>query len=372
VTYPVAALPGAGFAEVRLAVTVAMVVAVAAIAWVLRYRRADLGDWATTRVGAVTLAAVMLAVVVLAGATLVVLWRLVDVAVATFEHLEVGVDTVGLGVVTLAVLAGVYVATGVARRGVDEVLGARSHVSRHQEEVVYRVLQLSVYVVAGVVLLGLWNVDLGGLLVGAGFLGIVLGMAARQTLGSLIAGFVLMFARPFEIGDWVVVGDHEGIVTDITIVNTRVQTFDGEYVMIPNDTVGSSTITNRTRKSRLRVQVEVGVDYGTDVERAMEVARTAMAGVEEIMSVPAPTVVGKRFDDSAVVLECRFWIDKPSARRRWRAQTAVIAAVKGSFEDAGIEIPFPQRTHSVRPDEEGVAPSAGLAEEQPSPDGGER
>ncbi len=86
-------------------------------------------------------------------------------------------------------------------------------------------------------------------------------MAARQTLGSLLAGFMLMFARPFEIGDWVEIEEKEGIVTDISIVNTRIQTFDGEYVMIPNDTVGGSTIVNRSRKGRLRLEVDVGIDY---------------------------------------------------------------------------------------------------------------
>jgi Small-conductance mechanosensitive channel len=191
-------------------------------------------------------------------------------------------------------------------------------------------------------------VDLTGVLVGAGFLGIVVGMAARQTLGAVLAGFVLMFARPFEIGDWVQIGDNEGIVTDISIVNTRVQTFDGEFVMVPNDIVSGQEVVNRSRKGRLRIEVEVGVDYDTDVPMAKELAGEAMDDLDAILSVPTPQVVVKQFGDSAIVLGCRFWIDKPSARRKWRARTAVVEAVKAHFDEAGVKIPFPQREVSGR------------------------
>jgi small-conductance mechanosensitive channel len=204
-------------------------------------------------------------------------------------------------------------------------------------------------------------------------------MAARQTLGAVLAGFVLMFSRPFEIGDWVEVGDQEGIVTHISIVNTRIQTFDGEYVMLPNDEVSSKPITNRTRKGRLRIEVEVGVDYEDDPTHAAEVALAAVRDVEKVLAVPTPQVVAKRFADSSVVLGVRFWIDSPSARRKWRAQTAVIDAVKSAFEAEGIKIPFPQRELTGRAEEGGFRLADGAdagAEEradvtEPTADGGD-
>jgi len=84
------------------------------------------------------------------------------------------------------------------------------------------------------------------------------------------------------------------------------------------------------------------------VDEAMALAKEAMGDVEDILTVPRPQVVLKEFGDSAVVLDLRFWIDKPSARRRWRAQTAVISAVKSAFDEAGVKIPFPQREVSGR------------------------
>jgi small-conductance mechanosensitive channel len=167
-----------------------------------------------------------------------------------------------------------------------------------------------------------------------------------------------MFARPFEIGDWVEIGDREGIVTEISIVNTRIQTFDGEYAMVPNDTVGSSEVINRTRKGRLRIQVDVGGVVHTDVEEAIDVAVEAMRDVDDVLAVPQPMAVLKGFGDSSIVLNLRFWIDKPSARRKWRAQTAVIAAVKSAFDREGITIPFPQRVVSGRSGERGFRADA--------------
>ncbi|SFR60048.1 mechanosensitive ion channel family protein [Halogeometricum limi] len=299
----------------------------------------------------VTLATMSLTV----GAAVVIvgLWNQTQQVASVFEGYRFGYDSfVKLGL-SMLLLVGAYTMTSLVRRLVDEVTAARPTVSQHQREIAYRLAQVFLYVVGIAIVLAIWEVDLGGILVGAGFLGIVVGMAARQTLGALLAGFVLMFSRPFEIGDWIQVGDHEGIVTDITIVNTRIQTFDGEYVMVPNDVVSSESLVNRSRKGRLRIEVEVGVDYDVDPKHASDLALEAVESLDEPLSVPTPQVVLKRFADSAVVLGVRVWIDRPSARRKWRTQTAVISAVKEAFESEGVKIPFPQRELMSRAEEDG-------------------
>jgi small-conductance mechanosensitive channel len=166
----------------------------------------------------------------------------------------------------------------------------------------------------------------------------------------VFAGFVLLFSRPFEIGDWVEMSDREGVVRDVSLFNTTLRTFDDEHVVVPNDEVTANEIVNRSRMGRLRVSLEVGVDYGTDVERAVSLAEGAMEGLDELMGTPAPRVVVSRFGDSAVVLNCRFWIENPSAARYWQARSAVVEAVKSRFDEAGVTIPYPQRTLSARPD----------------------
>jgi len=358
--------------QLRIAVSALIALSVATAVFSARYLRPRLRERFHSRVADVVLTVSIAVVVFGSTVALLVIWGLATDAAQVLAQVS---DTAGTGariLVALAVTAGAYVASGVIGRAIDRFTEAHDTISEHQSEIAFRVAQLTVYVTAGSIIVGtVWNVDLSGLLVGAGFLGIIVGMAARQTLGSLLAGFVLMFSRPFEIGDWVEVADEEGIVTDISIVNTRIQTFSGEYVMIPNDIVSGEKIINKSRKGRLRIEVEVGVDYEADVERAADLATDAMKGLDEILSVPTPQVVVQGFGDSAVVLGLRFWIDKPSSRRRWRARTAVVKSVKEAFDREGVKIPFPQRELTGRREAGGfrVAGESGAVAEA-APDGG--
>lgn len=277
-----------------------------------------------------------------------VLWGYLDAAQTAMTTALNAVPWLVKFGITLGLFGIGVIASRIIESKLEEFTAASDQVSQHQQGVVYRVLQLCVFGAIGLAALSLWNVNLGGLLIGAGFLGIVVGMAARQTLGALIAGLVLMFSRPFEIGDWILVNEVEGIVTDITIVNTRIRSFDGEEIVMPNDTVADGTIINRTRRGRLRLSTDVGIDYDADVDRAEELAQKALNSVDQVAPAPKPAVIPKSFDDSSIVLELRYWITDPSAHKKWQTKREVVRSVKSHFEEGGIEIPFPQRTLSER------------------------
>ncbi|WP_423745718.1 mechanosensitive ion channel family protein (plasmid) [Haladaptatus sp. SPP-AMP-3] len=250
--------------------------------------------------------------------------------------------------ITVGVVAAAYIGSGMLVRAVDRFTTETGGLTGHQSEVFSRLTEVAVYLLAALLLLSVWQVDVRAFLIGAGFLGIIIGLAANETLSALIAGFTLMFSRPFEIGDWIQVPletgeETDGIVTDITLFSTRIETFSGKYVVLPNDLVSSNTLVNFGRKGRLRLEVEVGIDYDADPKRGVDVAKKAMKEVDEVLNVPRPNAVLTGFGESAVILELRFWIDRPSSRRRWRATTAVIAAVKHAFDREGIKIPVPQR-----------------------------
>ncbi|MFB6096227.1 MAG: mechanosensitive ion channel family protein [Haloferacaceae archaeon] len=291
---------------------------------------------------------VQVAAVLLAGFALLLVWGQVALALELAAVVGALLPTLGRVLVTVLLVVSVFVGTDLLQSWLDAYAEQSAHINEHQEGIVFRVLQLVLLIAVGLAALAVWDYNLDGLLVGAGFLGIVVGMAARQTLGSLIAGFVLMFSRPFEIGDWVVVDDYEGVVTDITIVNTRLRNFDGETVVIPNDQASNSTLVNRTDRDRLRLRLEVGIDYDADLDRAESVAEETIRDIDEVRRVPAPQVVPKRFGDSAIGLELRFWIDNPSARRKWRAHATAVREIKAAFDREGIKIPYPQRELSGR------------------------
>ncbi|ELZ55199.1 MULTISPECIES: mechanosensitive ion channel family protein [Halorubrum] len=325
----------------RFVASAGIVVAVLAVRFLTgRLKRRDEALSSTYRL---LLSAAVGVATALGAIALIAVW---DRSGALFETVQSALSADQLSNVVLAVilLAIAYALTDFLGGVVREIGSESASISKHQQEVILRITQLTVYTAASVSVVGLFTDNVGSLLVGAGFLGIVVGMAARQTLGAVLAGFVLMFSRPFEVGDWVEVGDHEGTVTEISIMSTRLRSFDGEVITMPNDTVRSGSIVDRSRRNRLRIEIEVGVDYDTDVERAV-------AGVEDVAEMPEPNAVTKRFADSAVVLGLRYWIRNPSMRKRWRTQTAAMNAMKDALEAEGIVIPFPQQTLSARSDD---------------------
>jgi small conductance mechanosensitive channel len=325
------------------------------------------------RVDDETVEAVQAAIITVSGlvgaAFLVIIWH-------SFTEVEEALDSITISsgaaikaLVTFLAFGAAYTLTRVTKRFIKH--GARRDaISAHQREVLHHVVQVAVYIPAFLFSFALWNFNPGNVLIGAGALGIVLGLAARQTLGAVLAGFVVLFSRPFEVGDWVEIDEEEGIVTDISIVNTHLRTFDDEEVMIPNDQVTTESIVNRSRNGRLRIQVDVGVDYDTDIGNAATVAQEAMEARDEVWDRRSPEVVYERFGDNAVVLGLRFWIHRPTIRKKWAAQNAVVEAVKAAYEREGITIPFPQRTVGARAEGALVATGSRVvegAEDEPEP-----
>ncbi|PSP37116.1 mechanosensitive ion channel protein [Halobacteriales archaeon QH_2_66_30] len=293
---------------------------------------------------------------------LLVTWNRLGAAQEVLTTLGITTGRLTVILLTSGLFFAAYLVANALRELVEQYSDGADQITDHQEEIIIRIGNVGLFTLALTGALTLWGIDLSGLLVGAGFLGIVVGLAARQTLGSLIAGFVLMFSQPFTIGDWVEIGGHEGIVTNITVMNTRMKNFDGESIVMPNDQVSNEPITNRSAQGHLRVRVDVGVDYETDPEHAEEVALEAIGEAGHVSEAPSPQVIPKAFGDSAVILELRFWIDRPTPARKWRAIGEVIRGVKRAFEAEGIKIPFPQRELSGRADTGGFRVRDGTGE----------
>ncbi|WP_458189373.1 mechanosensitive ion channel family protein [Haladaptatus sp. NG-WS-4] len=334
--------------EVRVLLSTFLLVVLVFVVWLLWKVAPRLKQYVNPRLVDVVLFAVTGVVAVLVGQYALSLWADAEPAVQEVDVFS-RITATGLRIaITFGVIAAAYVGSGMLIRFVERFTTRTREITSHQTEVITRLVEVAVYIFAGLLLLSVWRVDVRALLLGAGFLGIIIGLAANEPLSALIAGFTLMFSRPFEIGDWIEIEEDEGIVTDITLFMTRIETFSGKFVVVPNDVVSSNTITNYGRKGRLRLELTVGVDYGTDLQHAMDVAERAMADQSTVLEVPRPSAVLTEFGESAILIELRFWIDRPSSRRQWRAISAVIAAVKSAYDREGIKIPFPQREVATR------------------------
>ncbi|KTG09904.1 hypothetical protein AUR64_09775 [Haloprofundus marisrubri] len=292
----------------------------------------------------VTLLVADLAAAVLALATV---WNLVVVFDVLAEAILVDRWTAVRQVVSVAVLATAYLLVRLVNRSIDR-LAATEALTKHQSEVAYHVTNVGLFGVGFAVLLYLWGIQLGNLFIGAGVASAVVGLAARETLAAIIAGFVLLLSRPFRAGDWVEVDGRSGIVEDVTIINTKLRTYSDEHLLVPNDHITNNQLMNYSRSDRLRIEIDVGVDYDTDLERAQEVAEAAMDDIGAVRDVPSPRAIPQEFGDSSILFDLRFWIGDPTMRRFWKTKGAVIREIKTAFDREGISIPFPQRTHSRR------------------------
>ena len=246
------------------------------------------GEYIPTTLSGLVLRALQVGLLLVAAVSLLVVWGLVGIAVDILTLLGLSIPLLANVVTTAAIGLAAYVALDVLQDSIERFASDSDRITEHQKEIILRVGNISIIALFLASTLTIWGVDLSGLLVGAGFLGIVVGLAARQTLGSLIAGFVLMFSRPFTIGDWVEIGDQEGVVTEITIVNTRLENFDGETIVLPNDRVSNEPMINRSDRGSHRIRLDVGIDYATDTDRAIEVAQDAQGGPADYRRPAAP------------------------------------------------------------------------------------
>jgi small-conductance mechanosensitive channel len=235
------------------------------------------------------------------------------------------------GIVVATVLK--WLITRVLQRRVDAALAA----------LVGRVVGYAVVVFALVYSLESLGVAIGPLLGALGIIGIALAFAFRDILENFIAGILLQLQRPFTYGDQVAINDFEGTVRDVGARLVTITTPDGETVKIPASTVIKSDINNYTEHGLRRTTVEVGVAYGTDLEFAGEVLGAAVTGADGVVDTPPAEVLVNGFGDSSIDWVVRFW-HRPTIAEHWRTKSNVALAIDAALRDAGIAIPFPQRT----------------------------
>ncbi len=246
---------------------------------------------------------------------------------------------------SILLVVGGSVGVRLLKQTADHFASTRSGITEHQTEVIYRVVQVGIFGAILTTIVNIWGYNLGGFILGAGFLGIIVGMAARRTLGTALAGFVLMFSRPFEVGDWVEIGEDGGTVTDIAMMNTRIRTANGEELVVPSDRVREETIINKDWQGSLRLEASIGIDHKADVARAMAIAEDALTEQEMVSADPPPKTVVESYDSygASMNLKFLFWIDSPSHDRRLQARSDVITAVAETFADHNISFAYPMR-----------------------------
>jgi small-conductance mechanosensitive channel len=201
------------------------------------------------------------------------------------------------------------------------------------------VLALAIYLVFDT-----WQIDMTAWLASAGIVGIAVGFAAKDTLANLFSGVFILADAPYKIGDYVVLESGErGKITNIGIRSTRLLTRDDVEVTIPNAIMGNTRIVNESGgpHEKYRIRVQVGVAYGSDIDRVREVLTAVAEAEPSVCDDPEPRVRFRTFGASSLDFELLVWVENPELRGR--VLDALNSAVYKQFQENRITIPFPQQ-----------------------------
>jgi potassium efflux system protein len=191
--------------------------------------------------------------------------------------------------------------------------------------------------------LGVLGIDLTRITIIAGALGVGVGFGLQNIVNNFVSGLVLLFERPVQVGDSVQLGTLIGEVKRIGIRSSTIRTWEGAEVIVPNGSLVSDQVTNWTLSDRMRrMDLDVGVAYGTDPNRVVAVLAEVARATPGVLPDPAPVVLFVGFGDSALNFQLRAWTARFEEWVRTRSDLGL--AIHDALKDAGIEIPFPQRT----------------------------
>jgi potassium-dependent mechanosensitive channel len=295
-------------------------------------------------------------IVVATGAVLVLLdiWGIAESPVATWQRItsagfEIGPVQVTVGRILLAILV-LYAAvlvSGLTRTVVTADIERRQDGDRGLGESISRLVHYAIITLGVVVALAAMGVQLQNFAIVAGALGIGVGFGLQNVVNNFASGLILLFERPVRVGDTVVVGDVWGTIQKIGLRSTVMVTLDQSEMIVPNGDLVSEKVINWTLSNpTARIILPVGVAYGSSIADVLEILVESAFAHEAVLKEPPPEALFVGFGDSSLDFELRVWVG--NIRRRLQVRSTVLIEVERRLNEAGIEIPFPQRDLHLR------------------------
>jgi len=210
-----------------------------------------------------------------------------------------------------------------------------------------RITQYTLTIIGAIVAFQFIGIDLSGLAVIFGLLSVGIGFGLQNLTSNFVAGLILLFERPIKVGDRVTVGEIEGDVEEIEIRSTTIRSLNNIAIIVPNSEFVSSKVINWSYgDSKIRLDIDVGVAYDSNLAAVMQALQEVAAENNEALRQPAPEVLMMGFGDSAWNMRLRLWIADP--KRHPLVRSAINCAIIEKFRARGIEIPFPQQVLHLR------------------------
>ena len=225
----------------------------------------------------------------------------------------------------------------------EKVNDESSRMDEHALSLIKKVSSFVIWSIGVITALNNAGVDVGALIAGLGIGGVAIALAAQDTAKNIFAGMMILFDRPFKIGELITIDGTTGYVEDMGIRSTKLRTYSGQLVVIPNYKTADSNLTNITREPSRRIELNVGLTYSTTPEQmrqAMDILRnlpSSVTGIEEKVKVYFTS-----FGDFSLNITCWYYIKKDSDL--FETQSAVNLHVLDEFNAHGLDFAFPTQT----------------------------
>lgn len=274
--------------------------------------------------------------------------KLVDEAYqfATTEGVSLALDVLGAIVI---LIVGFWIARKVSS-GIKRAMGR----SKQMDPAIANFFSAAVrYLIIAFVIIAVLNqfgIETTSFVALLGAAGLAVGLALQGALSNVAAGVMLLIFRPFKVGNYVDAAGIAGTIAEVGLFTTEMDTPDNVRITVPNSKIWGEAITNFSHHATRRMDIACGIGYGEPIQPAMDTMLKLAQQDARVLSEPAPTVFVDTLGGSSVDLSLRFWC---VAGDYWQLKWDMTRMVKEAFDDASIEIPFPQSVVTmVRPSEE--------------------
>ncbi len=278
-------------------------------------------------------------------------YQITGALISTFTTGILTIDNRSYSIPDLLFLAALFWGLIVSAKVVSDLLRSRilnvTGINRGAQEVIAIIVRYALIFIGGIVLLQVWGLDLSSLTILASALGVGIGFGFQDIAKNFGSGIVLLFERPIQVGDFIEIGEYEGIVERVGARSTIIKTLDMVSIIVPNSRFLEKELINWNHDHPVSgIRLAIGVAYGSDIEMVKQSLLDVAKVNPDILAMPSPQVLFKGFGESSLNFELRVWISQPS--RHVIIRSNLYYQIEAIFRQRKIEIPFPQRDLHVR------------------------
>jgi small conductance mechanosensitive channel len=249
---------------------------------------------------------------------------------------DYALDVIG----ALLLMIGGWIVAGWIQKHTGKVLQRAERIDATLSSFVTNLVRYAILILVVIAVLAQFGVQTTSIIAVLGAAGLAVGLALQGTLSNIAAGVLLLFLRPFKVDEYIDAGGIAGTVRDVGLFTTELQTFDGIFMMVPNSQLASAAIKNYSRLPTRRLDLQIGISYADNMDKAMRVLNEILENDKRILDEPVHEVMVKELADNSVNINLRCWTNR---QNYWSLLFDLTKQAKQQLDDHGISIPFPQR-----------------------------